>query len=224
MAAFGLLGPSANALGVDWQVVSLVPKDGGNYVTDTVNTTFGTEFQTPIILPAGQVTMEVAAGRTLGQDGTLADEKRVGLGLLSRGDSDPSKWSGSFTTQAFGVPGTYYFQYSYTAVQSSGTVAYCGAPLGTTVSCTYITPVMSFHVGYLTPYSSLTVAAAKAKALSVVRARFHARNPKVDWCRRMNPNKIRCRVSWRLRSGVKDARTILMYGYLSRVGVTKITR
>jgi hypothetical protein len=224
MAAFGLLGPSANALGVDWQVVSLVPKDGGNYVTDTVNTTFGTEFQTPIILPAGQVTMEVAAGRTLGQDGTLADEKRVGLGLLSRGDSDPSKWSGSFTTQAFGVP---VRTTSSTAIPPSSrparlhTAARRWAPLSPARTSH---PVMSFHVGYLTPYSSLTVAAAKAKALSVVRARFHARNPKVDWCRRMNPNKIRCRVSWRLRSGVKDARTILMYGYLSRVGVTKITR
>ena len=129
-----------------------------------------------------------------------------------------------FTTQAFAVPGTCYFHYSYPAVQSYNTVVYCGAPLGTTVSCTYITPLMSFHVGYLSPYGFLSIAAAKAKALSVVKVRFAARNPKVDWCRGFGPIKVTCRVSWRLRSGKKDARTVVMYRYLKRVGVTRITR
>jgi len=83
-----------------------------------------------------------------------------------------------FTTQAFAVPGTYYFHYNYPAAQSYNTVAYCGAPLGTTVSCTYITPLMSFHVGYLSPYGFLSIAAAKAKALSVVKVRLPLGIPK----------------------------------------------
>lgn len=225
LAALGLVGPSS-AFGIDWQIVSLEPKNEASSVRDKVNTTWAAELQSATILPVGQARMELSTERTLDPDGTLADDKTVGSGLLIRRESDPSKWFGSYSTLAFAFPGTYYFQYSYLVTQNSDdTVPYCGVPIGSSATmCLYVSPIMFFQVGAPSPYRFLSVAAAKAKALSVVKVRFAAKNPKVDWCRRFGPIRVTCRVSWRLRSGKKDARTVVMYRYLNRVGVTRIKR
>ena len=143
IAALGFVGPSS-AFGMDWQIVSLVPQNGATYGTDKVNTSWAAELQSATILPIGQARMEVSAEPTLGQDGTLADDKTVGSGLLSRRESDPSKWYGSFSTRAFAFPGTYYFQYSYLVTQYSyDTVPYCGKPIGSSATmCLYVSPII----------------------------------------------------------------------------------
>lgn len=149
VATIACLVGATSASAVDWPVAPLTPVNGGVYSTDTSNTSFAAELQAPTAVSGGtQTVIELASEPTLGQDGTLANDKQIGFGLLYKRDSDPTKWFGSYSTLLYRTPGTYYFQYSVLVLQSiSDTSQSCpGVPIGNPALCTYISPVMSFQV------------------------------------------------------------------------------
>lgn len=245
VALVALLPPSRASAAEFLAGQSLAPTAGATYQTDYVNGTFSTEFQiapTQVLPPAGVAGMsfEISAEQTLGQDGTLADDKRVGLGTLTRRDSDPSKWFGTYSTSAFRNPGrTYYFQYVATVVDSPlNKPNICPGAATYVVTCTVASAIFSLRVEQpppavtapptstpaqggppdLGPSPLLSMTSAVSSARRYARRRWNARTPRVS-CRRdpdlatdpvRSRRMARCRVSWRSK-GRSRARWVEVY-------------
>lgn len=93
-----------------------------------------------------QMDLEVNNQNVLGQDGTLADDAQyrvVQPAVMTRGDADPSQWTGKAVRFEAWTPGTYFFQYTArrTTLGAGGFVQYL----------TYVSPVFSFTVTAATP-------------------------------------------------------------------------
>lgn len=146
--------PSQAAGSEPWPIAPLNPVNGGVYgiTPPTADGRVGavaTEIQSPVQLPSGtQAVMEITAENVPGQDGTLADDKRVSIGTLYVRDSDPSRWVGQVSAGAFQHPGTYYFQYSALVHDRyDDGKTYCASiPPGTGGLCTYASPVFTFRI------------------------------------------------------------------------------
>jgi hypothetical protein len=95
-------------------VAAMTPADG------SVITTTSLPFQASITTSGfptgtiGTVIVEITTQNVAGQDGSLADDNRVGFWLFGRSDANPAIYSGLMNTGPFwaSTPGTYYWQAS----------------------------------------------------------------------------------------------------------------
>jgi hypothetical protein len=139
---------------VPWPVAPMAPANGGTYQQQfrAPGEKVGSapvEVQSPAAFPTGrQAVIEVSAETTLGQDGTLADDKIVSLGTAYPRDSDPSKFYGTMSAGALLRPGTYYFQWSLRHLDFSyQTTGNCpGWTPGASASCRFVSPIFTFTI------------------------------------------------------------------------------
>lgn len=214
--AFGIWGLIANAADASeaWPITPLNPANGGVYgiTPPTADGRVGavaTEIQSPVQLPSGtQTVMEITAENVQGQDGTLADDKQVSIGILYVRDSDPSRWYGQVSAGAFQRPGTYYFQYSALVHDryDDGKVYCSSIPPGSDGLCTYASPVFTFAIRAPTPSATspavddepqyrLGYYTALTKVKSYVKRRFKGRRIRAT-CSRNDPSQFACRVRY----------------------------
>ncbi len=234
--------PAAGAL-ESWQVTPLSPANGATYPLRTPSTgapVFEVEMQTPQALGAtDQAAIEFSREPTLGQDGTLADDKQINLGTARKRDSDPTKWWGTASVIPFLSPGTYYFQWRVlTQDRYDDGVQTCSnvAP-GQTGLCTYASPVFSFTVAAPTPVPPpapapassdpasrpVTDALSHRSAVSAARRyaqrRLHGTQVKVA-CSREDESAFICRVRYRRKGRVKRV-SVTVYRDSGRVYVER---
>jgi hypothetical protein len=214
--------PSAYAY-LDLQATPVTPLNGGLYTPPTSPSILFEFSTTNSVLPGNSVWVEVSRESTLGQDGTLANDKRIAYGLLIQRDSDPSHWY-TGVAASWSV-GAYYFQYSATLNDYDyGPSTKCPGQQAPT-SCLYASPVFSFTIqnpqpqpqpqpqpsdgSGSTPVEHLTMATGKSRALRYARRHFHARNPTAR-CERVDPSDVLCHVRW-LRAGRRHHKDIEAY-------------
>lgn len=222
-----LMGSQSGAAraNVPWDVTPITPANGGVYglsspTPDGKVGAVAAEFASSVAFPAAtaglfgspaQAVMEVSPEQTLGQDGTLADDKLVSFGVLYARDSDPSRFAGSVSAGAFLYPGTYYFQYS-TNVPNQ-------------LPERYLSPIFSFTVVAPTPPQPATTPTsptvpsspsyrlsrrrAISKAKRYVGRRLKGKRARAS-CSRLNASRLECRVRY-ARGKRKSAVTVAVY-------------
>jgi hypothetical protein len=149
-----LLTPASAGANEPWAVTPVMPANGATFSPSSPTPdgrvgAVGGEMTSPVRLPAGtQTRVEITAENVPGQDGTLADDKVVSLGVLYARDSDPLQWTGSISAGAFLRPGTYYLQFSASVLDSyNDDVTYCSnVTPGSVGLCLYVSPVFTFTI------------------------------------------------------------------------------
>jgi hypothetical protein len=149
LVAFAVTPSAASAANEPWAVTPISPADGSAFTVSPTANGVTVEIRSPNLFPAGtRAEVEFSTETTLGQNGTLADDKRVGYGLAAPRDSDPYQMGGPVSTLAFRYPGTYYVQYNaYVTDYAYDGQVWCPSIVpGGIGNCLFVSPVFSFRV------------------------------------------------------------------------------
>jgi hypothetical protein len=197
----------------------IAPAIGAKFAAPTSPATYKVAFEFQGAVPGSSfAAVEVSRTPTVGQDGTLANDLRVGDGIVQQRDSDPSRFAGVATVAFQTTPGTYYYQYSESVVNSADTTNCPNSPPW--ASCVLASPIYSFTVEAVQPAAQpqtatpqnaprpLTVAAAKTAARYLAVHAWGAHKPKVASTHRVSASQVTCRLTWRTKAGKKRSRTV----------------
>ena len=217
----------AHASVVPITVKSATPADGAVLPPPTASLIFQITSDDPI----QSAHVEVATQPTLGQDGTLASEFTVpaaGYLLMTRGDAFPDTYTATYssyglTNYGLTVPGTYYWQASYSSVDQMP------APVYSQYN-THTTPVYRFVIAAPTappvtppatppppaprvPYMTLAEANSDVRIAirhQISRTAYHLKRS----CKRSTDAAFDCNVSWGTTARLKRS-TVIYAGTLS---------
>lgn len=189
------LAPAATAVTVGIDVTPLAPADGGSYTQSDPANGYATVSFSALWSSSRATTLfvEVDNQNVQGQDGTLANDPQyhVGQGSLSRGDADPTRWTGNVSGTFPTTPGTYYFQY-YTY----GANEECGTPGGTCILASRVFTIRTAGKAVEQP-PSWSLANAIANIRPVIRhATSHTPSGLRRACSRQTSQSFSCHVNW----------------------------
>lgn len=160
-----LLAAPGAAMGNEaWDVTPITPSDGGVYQPEARGGT-AAEFRSAVTaFPTFQsASLEVSREATVGQDGTLADDKLAAVATLRQRDSDRAQFYGWFSGAPYASPGTYYFQMSAFVADYANGESYCpGVAPNASGSCLFVSRVFSYTVQAPTPAAPPPPTAAPA--------------------------------------------------------------
>lgn len=221
LVSLGICAPAgAQTFNEAMPVQSVTPADGAKLRADP----FGVTFTVNAFNGEGGVPMEleVSRSRTLGADGTLANDLRLERLTLTERDSTPGSWRGTSRGAGFRwsrTRGTYYWQVSrvvndFTTFPS--TLHY------------YASSVYTLKIGKRCarriPHNTFGLKRSFARASAAYWSQrcLGARRPSVS-CRQdgntsSGEEVYRCRVAWR-RGGRKRSRIVYVFPYSGEVVV-----
>ncbi|WP_028060545.1 hypothetical protein [Candidatus Solirubrobacter pratensis] len=215
---------AAGAATFPLEVTPVAPANGSTITMPASSSTLAFEFTGSVPASVNGSTVEISRSPTLGQDGTLADDLNAGIGFVNRRDSDPTRFAGSAVIPNLSQPGPFYFQFHSFAIDySASATKICPDSGQYGGSCTLASSVYSFTVAAPQPPAPpaarqppaqsqpsdglpLSNATARRAARALAIRFYGARSPKVVSMHRIDVSRVKCRVSWRTKSGAKRSR------------------